>query len=143
MREIKYRAWIESIERLEPVMTLSIFHQKATMETAGLYGFNDIVLMQFTGLHDKNGVEIYEGDILNVPYGRHKYNANDDSYDTKTLDLIPCRIVFQEYGGFVPKFMIGRKTAQKRIGKRQCLWGISSEDYEVIGNIHENKELLK
>lgn len=153
MREIKFRAWdkINGKMLYSGSFTLNgdpmsyaeqmrwFFFHTSNEQPADDYSS----VMQYTGLKDKNGKEIYEGDIVNVPYGRHKYNANDDSYDTNTLDIIPCRIVFQEYGGFVPKLEIGKKTAQKRIGKRKCLWGIQPSDYEVIGNIYEHPELLK
>ena len=60
MRTIKFRAWVNNeymaIQGTPDLETLqSFFHH---------YG-NEKILMQFTGLHDKNGKEIYEGDVLN------------------------------------------------------------------------------
>lgn len=60
MREIKFLAWSGSAKSMSPSFTLTELAKT---------GFNfeemhDIKWMQFTGLHDRNGVEIYEGDVL-------------------------------------------------------------------------------
>jgi uncharacterized phage protein (TIGR01671 family) len=76
----------------------------------------DIIWLQFTGLTDKNGIEIYEGDIVT-----HLHSA-----DT-------CVVVFQ------------KETAMflaQEIGDEKLGFGIEDVT-EVIGNIYENPELLK
>lgn len=60
MREIKFRAWTG-----EKMRSCSVsIDGKAMMD----FGPSNAPLMQFTGLHDKNGREIYEEDILSRPY---------------------------------------------------------------------------
>ncbi|MFH1740981.1 MAG: YopX family protein [bacterium] len=79
---------------------------------------------QFTGLHDKNGKEIYEGDVV-----RLGYNAIHDGVITK------C--VWAEWRpGFIYEFITGENEG--RYTDMMDTW----RTYEIIGNIHENPELL-
>lgn len=74
----------------------------------------DRILMQYTGLKDKNGVEIYEGDIIECDNEKHLISWNN------------------EQSGFWPfTTRIGNLYERIRLG------------FEVIGNIYENPELLK
>lgn len=91
----------------------------------------ELVLMQFTGLLDKNGKEIWEGDVV----------AISGMYDPETgqtgTDL--CEV---KYEG--PSLMYVRVDGGDK-NSVESLIGVRSqdEDAEVIGNIHENPELLK
>lgn len=79
-------------------------------------------LMQSTGLKDKNGVEIFEGDIVVNQYGNVGYVA-----------------YLQQEAGFV----VVKKKSDYRLGHRST--GESYDvttNHEVIGNIHSNPELL-
>ena len=111
MREIKFRTFHRGrMEILREFNEHHIFFDDDGMQTIQ----GDMHLMQYTGLKDKNGVEIYEGDIC-----RYK---NDGSYWVGMVRYNHCSYMFSSDRG-------------------QNL--IYTLDREVIGNIHENPELLK
>ncbi|UBM05158.1 YopX family protein [Enterococcus mundtii] len=84
--------------------------------------FDDIELMQATGLKDKNGVEIFEGDII-------KNSNGSTGYVT----------YLQQEAGFV----VVLKKSDYRLGHRNTGESYAeATSHEVIGNIYENPELL-
>ena len=83
-------------------------------------------IMQFTGLKDKNGKEIYEGDI-----GEHTYYPGEEEMGTTTEKEV---VAFA--GG-----QFGLKRGDDVIGFWETM--DTEDDFEIIGNIYENKDLLK
>ena len=127
MREIKFRVWEKNLKEIIPVYDIDF---KNRMINTGILWktFDEVELMQFTGLKDKNGKEIYEGDILR------------DHGEEGAFYEYPFYIEYSKERGsfdFVDKFDyyfgIARYTA----------FQISCERVEVIGNIYENPELLE
>ncbi len=62
MREIKFRAWHKKYKLMIYIPTMNEFSDGIIYPSC--YDIRDCILMQYTGLKDKNGKEIYEGDIL-------------------------------------------------------------------------------
>jgi uncharacterized phage protein (TIGR01671 family) len=87
-----------------------------------------IVYEQYTGLKDKNDKEIYEGDIIH-------YKFDGSSYPEEAVDvMLICE--YDEREGWFAFITLSENTSE-------YLWYEINRDCEVVGNIHENPELLK
>lgn len=115
MREIKFRAW----DKEKEIMGFFDFYNPSTKHFLDWeIPYGEYELMQYTELKDKNGKEIYEGDILKLP----EWTSNTDRKGS------PITI----YEVKIPK--IYYDSYDDQLGEQYS---------EVIDNIYENPELLK
>ena len=122
MREIKFRIWSKHTNSwCEYDFCLANDGKVATF-TSGVYNLQDnFVTQQFTGLKDKNGVEIYEGDIV------REQNKFGETFS----------IVEFNSASFAVRYLKG--AAQRNlVGFFNDCNGPISEHLEVVGNIFEN-----
>jgi len=125
-REIKFRAFQDN-----QMITSPISSNYGLSRFFGLI-YEDAPIMQYTGLKDKNGVEIYEGDILQLHF--HDAFSNENISCDEACTFI-AKVVY--YGcGFITELHDKIPIYFDEI------W-MDEGEYKVIGNIHENKELLK
>ena len=137
MREIKFRAW----DHFNEIMwgqeecyqeDLATFFKEYQM---ALEGGNNPILMQYTGLKDKNGTEIYEGDYL-------------ESLETHMIYQIESIVPVSRMTNFECSTPIALRTEDGIMRGNGIYenysddWMSMSQFYKVIGNIHENPELL-
>ena len=144
MKEIKFRAWDKEKEMMFPVRELRMFHEKpmvwSTTSDVGI-PLQKVELMQYTGLKDKNGKEIYEGDVI-IVFDEDIVPVTDEGQGP----IEPCNhIVAVEMRNGVWGFEIPASDDGETgwYGLHQWIEEISNEGYEVIGNQFENPELLQ
>jgi uncharacterized phage protein (TIGR01671 family) len=119
-RVIKFRAWNEVSEKMlnwNEFLNTNMKNTFIAPESTGL------ILMQYTGLHDKNGKEIYEGDIVycQTKYGKAK--AIIKFIDGKFVAYWDSILTHPQNGHCIACYEINKR-------------------FEVIGNIYEDIELL-
>ena len=141
-REIKFRAWDNEnkymITSKQGIFTALRNSMNITIQDNGYYNNGDLLkpnkkkytLMQYTGLKDKNGVEIYEGDICKgneisdkddlfiIKYGKYKTSDWKEKYISNTY----------QYGWFA-----------EFIKTKDQVHLVTPNGIEVIGNIYENE----
>lgn len=117
----KFRAWDKTELKMREVININFEYEYVDTTSIEDYGlsFKLIELMQYTGLKDKNNKEIYEGDILKVEDALCKVIFEKGAFTSVGI----CPLFFNECHSFY----------EMELG----------EEYEVIGNIYENPELLK
>lgn len=127
MREMEFRAWIKSLKMMLPVHRIEfdieqVYVWHDGMEDHVVYDFNEVELMQWTGLRDKNEEKVFEGDIVDI--SKCWWDASGPAGIGEEKTIVKWN---EEYNGFSP-FCI-----------YDCDCGVyfPAEDVEVIGNIHE------
>ena len=124
----KFRAWDYDEKRMHDVLVIDWVNRLVDFGNIEK-PFRRVELMQSTGLKDKNGVEIYEGDVVNVTqyFGGHSFGQ------------LPHVVRVSEYNN---NLMLILQSKQRFIPEVSLNFS-RSEDYEIIGNVHESPELME
>ena len=137
MRELKFRAWIKNYNCYADVLgfeqgRLFVQFQSGERSQNRLYvPIEDCILEQYTGLKDKNGKEIYEGDIVDVIFPTKLRGV-------KEHQIWVCRFGVKRAG-----FVLNRETNARIFSLTFCEINAKNLAVEVIGNVHENSDLLE
>ena len=128
----KFRVFLKDTNQIVDVE--NIFFELCTVKLTNneFYEFKDIILMQSTGVYDKHGVEIFEGDIIQQV---HAYDYSILEIETDFLEPFEVK-----KGNYVQGKWIAKEVDSKSYSAIRCVFG---RDIKVIGNVYENPELLE
>ncbi len=115
-REIKFRVW-DNVDYMSSPFTLQNLQERKIQFAS------DCVVMQFTGLLDKNGKEIYEGDICTF---YNKYSKTDYTRVVRYCSMLAC---------------FGLYPNMEEVWQYESDW-LKISSLEIIGNVHQHPELL-
>lgn len=134
MRTIKFRALDFNNEWKYGYYTYDSIQNKHFINTQEVKGGT---VSQYTGLHDKNSLEIYEGDICRVLYTDWPSKGKEDmrTLDQYLYDMGKNKIVQWDFNGFYFSNSPNGYSEDMDVGKYGYI--------VVIGNIYDNPELLK
>lgn len=145
MREIKFRVWNKTEDKMTEVKSMYFplgspsgkditIHDYDDKDIYVWLALEDVELMEYTGLKDKNGVEIYEGDICKVS-SEYWYSNNYFSIDEPWA--LTMQVANEDYSF---KFKAVEDKCMT-IFLRETNY--NDFEIEVVGNIYEKEELLE
>lgn len=118
----KFRAFLKDTKQIANVYSIFFENEVAKVTDNNFYQFEDLILMQSTGLHDKRGVEIFEGGIVEIIYDSEPFTGVV-VYDLGEADFKATNNR-EDYGNNFQYLTVG-------------------ESIEIIGDIYQNSELLE
>ena len=147
MNNFKFRVWNKKLQILETVSNIDLEFEEVTfyidddkdLETCRQ--FEDVEIMQSTGYKDKKGTEIFIGDIVKFPdvYGFYDYGDGLTSVDGFNI----ASVVKKRNCVTLDNFVSENGAMEKELENYECTFDdLDFKNFEVIGNIYENEELL-
>ena len=138
MREIKFRAWRKTVKEIMEWEDLKYWDTPLGED-------DDHILMQYTGLKDKNGKEIYEGDVVKITE-KHDNNLNnilkDEGESIVKIEFVDGCFGFYDEDKTIFLGFSSLWYWKKHYSSKKTVEEILKEKFEIIGNIHSNPELL-
>ena len=128
MRTFKFRAWDNKRKFMDDVWCIDTEHDEVSFSHHNASYLQDCDIMQCTGLKDIDGVDIYEGDII-------EDNVMQGTKDPNVWELVDLRMVIK-WNESVGAFMRYR-------GKYGYGYLVNNKRPKVVGNIYEDWDLIK
>ena len=159
MNNLKFRAYIKSINKVLDVLKVDFKNKTLILDIepnkvffepnlshfwwdGTMLCFEDVEIMQSTGYKDKKGIEIFIGDIVKFPdlYGFYDFEGGLTSVDGLNVAIVVKK------GNCITldNFVGGDGFTERELENYECTFDdLDFGNFEIIGNIYENKELLE
>lgn len=126
MRSIKFRAWDTAAKQMLTNTSLSVrFDGEVVHAVDTDNAWKHVDLMQFAGLYDKNGKEIYEGDVVQFYMDGV---GKGEGLQMRVVKWSPTITGFDPFNDY---------------SQHCCNWSVDMKTVEIIGNIYENPALVE
>lgn len=159
MNNLKFRAYIKSTNKFADVLGIDFKNNTLLLDIDSdkmipkpyywwyetTLSFEDVVLMQSTGLKDKNGIEIFIGDIVKFLDEYEFVSGAGETTDVTVCDGFNIASVVKK-GSYITldNFVYEDGITEIELDNHEWVFDdLDFENLEVIGNIYENKELLE
>ncbi|EGO2631659.1 hypothetical protein IET32_001516 [Enterococcus faecalis] len=127
----KFRAYVKEVNKTYEITEIDFGDEQLKTELGDWWSFDEVEIMQSTGVKDKNGVEIFEGDVVkvtDVESGKYSYisavkNYSNEGYPALDIEYPP--------------------TYYYESNVLSAIMCNGFETIEVIGNVWDNPELLE
>ena len=132
----KFKAFLKDTNQVLDVEIIFFELGIVKLTNNEFYEFEDIILMQSTGLHDKHGVEMFDGDLIHYTY---------EGFDWY-VPVVYREGRFEVYHGTlstIPASKIPSGKYATNIGNSISVYRVEFTDMYVAGNVYENPELLE
>lgn len=144
------KVYIKELNIVREVEMIDFYNKQVLVYVIGvrprgktnIYSFDEVEFIENTGFKDKNGKYIYVGDILEF---HDEYPTWDCEYGLSACEGLNTAIVTKEKNCItLTNFQADGGRLEETLCNRELIFDeLNFEDYEVIGNIYKNKELLK
>lgn len=127
----KFRAYVKEVNKTYEITEIDFGDEQLKTELGDWWSFDEVEIMQSTGVKDKNGVEMFEGDVVKVTDGE----SEEDSYIS-----IVKNYSNEGYPAFDIEYPPTYHYDSNVLSAIMCN---VFETIEVIGNVWDNPELLE
>ena len=154
-REIKFRVWDKAsnvyLKNTKEPQDDNLFIEEINRKGSGIYevtNWGDAIIEQFTGLTDENGVEIFKGDIVRFNSNIGEITYESGSFGIGFSESIDYELMIKEIHECTGcDNSLSMCCNDNFISLWEIYWNYNNEDnmiyaVEVIGNIHQNSDLL-